>query len=99
MLCRLAGYDPDLQAPLEVREARLKEAEDPLYPGHGHRRAGRHSQRRGYASRTSAALPPGVVRLSGAGYIGGTSTIVSRTPVLTLEQQERFVKANEVVGT
>jgi hypothetical protein len=101
MLCRLAGYDPVLQAPLEVLEARLKEAEDPLHQRHGHRRTPRQGQHRGHASRSSytgnTALMPGVVRLTGAGYIGDASNIVSRIPVLTLQQQELFVKLNDQV--
>eukprot|EP00884_Botryococcus_braunii_P017240 jgi/Botrbrau1/419/Bobra.110_2s0069.1 len=100
-LGRLAGYDPVASAPLEVLEARLKEAEDPLHPRHGHGRAARQGQR-GLSSRAAqtgnTALMPGVVRLTGAGYIGSASNAPSRTPVLTLQQQELFVKVNDQVG-
>eukprot|EP00884_Botryococcus_braunii_P017218 jgi/Botrbrau1/417/Bobra.110_2s0067.1 len=105
-LVRLSGYDPVVDAPLEVQAA--KEQRDEAF---GLMREGRRFSRRARRLQNRLAqalgeepkpvnlrntqLVPGVTRLTGAGYIGQESSLAPRTPVLTLEEQEMFLRVND----
>lgn len=82
--CRLCGYDPMPPLPQEARETLERSEEDSSAWQTG-------TQRRpgGFAE-----LRPGVVRLTGAGYIGRGNAPEPRTPILTAEQEELILKMN-----
>eukprot|EP00884_Botryococcus_braunii_P017207 jgi/Botrbrau1/416/Bobra.110_2s0066.1 len=107
-LARLSGYDPVVDAPLEVQAAN-EQRDEAL----GLMRQGRRTSRRARRLQNRLAqalgeeprpvnlrntqLVPGVTRLTGAGYIGQESSLAPRTPVLTLEEQEMFLRVNDEI--